>query len=456
MADPIRIDLGPARELGVNLDQYTGLWAVNDGRFLQVLQAVSSIDLRSHILAHRDRDVSQPKATEIVEAAGVGATKIAVIDIEGTLTKQGSSFSDAGSMVRIRQHVRAAANDPSVGGILLRIDSPGGTVSGTADLADEIVAARQKKPVHAFVEDMAASAAYWLCSQCDRVVANNRTAVVGSIGTFVGLYDLSGWAAKEGIKAIVVKSGSLKGAGFPGTEITEEQVATWQDLIDKTQAEFTAAVASGRGMSTDDVQAIADGRVHMAADAQAMGLIDGIESFEAAMANLAQAAMVTSQEKGPNMTTGTEKKAATSKELKAAFPKADATFLLDQLDRGATIDEARVAWAETLEARLEIRDEELAAARKSSKPAGVKPLKSKRRSEDMPPEDDEEELPVGEGEDATDEEDTPAAFWGAVARRQRSGMSRKAAISATVRENPRRHEAMVAAANRSRGRRSRA
>ena len=464
MPDDLRIEVGAAAEFGVRLDQYIGLWAVDDIRFMQMLQAVKSMDLRSHMTANRGRDVGQVKATEIVEATSGQAIRIGIVDIEGALTKRGSSFSDAGSMTRLRQTIRNMAADADIGGIMLRIDSPGGTVAGTADLAAEIAAAAAVKPVHAYLEDCTASAAYWLASQCNRIVANNRTAMVGSIGTFVGLYDLSGKAEQEGIKAVVIKSGEHKGAGFPGTPITEEQIAVWQGLIDKTQAEFTAAIANGRGMETSQVAALADGRSHMAEDAQALGLIDGIESFDAAMAALSQAAMGPQAPKGKTMsatTTATEKPAATLKEIKAACPKADSAFVLDQLERGATLDDVRSAWADELQSRLEAKDKELAAAKKTRKVAGVSPLTSrKRKAEDMPPEDDEEDDDtVAEGEEdepvEEDEEDAPAAFWQAVARNEKRGMSRAKAVSAAVRENPKRHSAMIAASNRGRGRRRR-
>src|SRR5690606_16023962 len=131
---------------GLDLDQYCGLWAVDESRFAMQLQAVRSMDLAAHIAANAGRDVSA-----IQTSSKPGA--ITLIDIVGTLTKRGSSLSRSGGMIGLRRAVRDAANDPDVGAILLRIDSPGGTVAGTADLGDEIFAARQKKPVYAFVED---------------------------------------------------------------------------------------------------------------------------------------------------------------------------------------------------------------------------------------------------------------------------------------------------------------
>ena len=201
-----------------------------------------------------------------------------------------------------------------------------------------------------------ASAAYWIGSQADRIYANDATAMIGSIGTFVGLYDYSGRAEKEGIKAVVIKAGKFKGSGFEGTAITEEQQAHWQSLVDKTQAEFSAAVASGRRLGLARVNELADGRVHLAADAKTLGLIDGIQSYEqtlfdlrtavrnpgsrnrqpgrAAASAVAASPIVATREAGQD--------AATFAELKAGLVGADADFLCRQLEARATLAQARM------------------------------------------------------------------------------------------------------------------
>jgi protease-4 len=130
---------------------------------------------------------------------------VAVISLTGKLMKQQASMGGGTSTVQARRDIRAAASDPDIGAILLRIDSPGGTAAGTKELADEITAAKTKKPVWAYVEDMAASAAYWAASQASRIIAN-ETALVGSIGTYGVVQDTSGMAAMEGVKVHVIRS----------------------------------------------------------------------------------------------------------------------------------------------------------------------------------------------------------------------------------------------------------
>lgn len=353
------LDLSVAQALGVpNLDQYFGLWAVEETRFLSMFSHISAMDLRAHIEQAR----IEPEAAISVNVNRSGA--IAVIDIQGTMTKHGSSFSSGGSTIRVRREIRVAAADTDVHGILLRIDSPGGTVAGTADLAADVLAARKAKPVFAFIEDLGASAAYWVASQATKIFVNDATAFVGTIGAFIGLYDLSGLAEKEGIKAIVIKAGEFKGTAFPGTEITSEQQAMLQKLVDKTQNEFNAAIQRGRGMKRKQVEQLADGRVHVAPDAMELGLIDGIQSFDATIKQLAkEPAPQTgrkSKEELPLMDTQTtDPKPATAAELSAKFPDAKAEFKLKCIEEEATIQQASDRYLDQVRAERENRDQEI-------------------------------------------------------------------------------------------------
>ena len=410
------INLEPIAHEPLNLDQYFGLWAVEPSRFMQMFDRVSKMDLGSHVRmqlqVEADSDVreknekssaassadsraSAPRAAAAGGSSSRAAAKaeektVAVIDLNGTLTKRGSSLSASSSLIRLRQSVRQAAADETVGAILLRIDSPGGTTAGTADLAKEVAAAAEKKPCVAFVEDLCASAAYWVASQCDQIVANDRTAMIGSIGTFIGLYDYSASAAMSGIKAITIKTGKFKAAGFPGSEITAEQQTHFQGLVDSTQAEFSAAVAAGRELSAAQVADLADGRVHLAGDALPLGLIDGIQSFDATLA--AMQAKVASHTTQPKSTlrstkamseqdlehTANPPAAATIVELKAGCPGASADFLCKQLEKSATLAQAQREFMTEQADRLKATEKELAdaktaAAAKTAAP-GVDPL----------------------------------------------------------------------------------
>lgn len=213
----------------------------------------------------------------------IGGNETAVIRIAGPMMKGDSKYGGANS-VRVRQAIRAAANDPAVASIMLHIDSPGGTVDGTLELANEVTRARESKPVFAHLEDYGASAAYWVASQAERITAN-AMAQVGSIGTMLYLQDTSGAAQAEGIKVIVLGTGTMKGAFAPGAPITDEQIAYAMERLNEMNGHFLAAVKKGRGMTAAQINGIAaEARIYMPPAAKELGLIDGIASFEQAMA----------------------------------------------------------------------------------------------------------------------------------------------------------------------------
>ena len=440
----------------INLEQYLGLWAIEETAGNQMWQMVTSMDLASHV---RTSSVRQAPPDAVMDE------NIAIIQIRGTMTKGGSSLSSAGSTVRLRQQVRQAANDPNVDGILLIIDSPGGTVAGTADLGDEINAATKKKPVVSLAEDLMASAAIWVGSQADLVFANSDHATVGSKGVFIGLYDYSGAAAKEGIRPVVIRTGDLKGAGFPGAEVSDEQKKMWQGMVDAANASFDAAM-SKRKMSSEALQELSRGGVFTAKAATSMGLIDGVRSQDGAIAELRG---LIQKKKGTDRKQGKmtdQSPAASLNELEAACRGADEKFILGQLRNGATVKVASESWmsalharnaelgaevkrlgefeskfadadakVKTLEADLAGANSKLAEANAAlaKKPHGVKVLADITK-------------PKAESESESDGTATEQ-FNAKVDALVKSGMAKGKAISKVVRENANLHTAMLEEAN---------
>lgn len=209
---------------------------------------------------------------------------VAIIGIEGTLMKADSKFGGT-STIRVRQALRAAAEDDKITSILLHIDSPGGTVSGTKELADEVLFAKQSKPVHTFFEDLGASAAAWVGFQGNTVSAN-LTAQIGSLGVVAVVEDTSEMFERAGVKVHVISTGDFKGAGTQGTEITSEMLADMQETVNALHEVFMEAVVDGRNMSRADVDKIADGRVFLASKALELGLIDRVATFEEVLSGL--------------------------------------------------------------------------------------------------------------------------------------------------------------------------
>jgi signal peptide peptidase SppA len=283
---------------------HMGVWAI-EPRFLQ--QAVSAI--RSGLWQNagnmpRSEGHFQPvSAVKVYDPDTLNSDYpdvmysrtpegVALFEFTGAMQKGRSKFGGVATVDQ-RKYLRAAVADPEVGAILLVIDSPGGTVSGTQSLADDIRAADARKPVLTHFEDLGASAAYWTGSQARRVSAN-RSAMIGSLGTFGVIEDSSGKAEAEGVKVHVLSTGPHKGAFVDGAPVTNEQLAEYQRIIDQLNAQFMLAVQGGRRMSEEQVSALFDGRVHLAADAKSLGLIDAIESLDGALAEATKLAQPTS------------------------------------------------------------------------------------------------------------------------------------------------------------------
>lgn len=362
------------------LADYFGAWAIHEETFLRAWQYLRQLDLAAHIRARQtvvavagDLHVHAGVVPQSVVAGGEWNSKfgflvsggVAILELAGSLMKHASSFDTATSTVRARYALREAVRNPEIQAILLAIDSPGGTVAGTQDLAADVAAAARKKPVHAYAEDLCASAAYWVASQALHLSAG-PTSLIGSIGTYGVVVDSSAWAAKEGVQVHVVRAGQHKGAGVPGTPVTPEQLAECQRLIDGLNAHFLAGVAAGRKLDLSRVEVLADGRLHLAAEARKLGLIDAVESFDDALARLRQ--RVSSNPPGARamsqpQTTPTSTaepaasapppaspaaapavQAATIAQLRAACPGASDSFLLAQLEAHATVAAAQTAF----------------------------------------------------------------------------------------------------------------
>lgn len=211
---------------------------------------------------------------------------VAIIRLDGVLSKAGSWWFNGTSTVDARHQIAAAVADPRVKKIALVIYSPGGTVDGTYELAGDIAAAAKRKTTVAFIQDLGASGAFWAASQASQVFAS-PTALIGAIGTYAVLIDTSGLAEKLGTKVHIVRAGQFKGMGTPGTAVEKAHLAEAQRLIDARNEFFLQAVAAGRKLPMAKVRELADGRVHLAADAKRLGLIDGVQSFQTTLAHLA-------------------------------------------------------------------------------------------------------------------------------------------------------------------------
>lgn len=207
---------------------------------------------------------------------------VATIELTGTMSKRSSwmsyYFGGGAATQTIGSTLDIAAKDPAVSSILLKIDSPGGNVDGTAQLAQAIQMARDAKPVWAWVDGQMCSAALWVGIHADAVYASTEMDAVGSIGVITCLIDQSGstMLKESGYKVYKIDTGENKAIGAYFSPITDSQIALIQNRVDAVGSEFINVVNQERGINLVLGEYAADGRVLSAREAQGVGLIDGI------------------------------------------------------------------------------------------------------------------------------------------------------------------------------------
>lgn len=217
------------------------------------------------------------------------AGSVAVIPLYGSIFPRANmmtEMSGATSLASWVQRFQAAANNPDVSAIVIDTDSPGGVTSGVTEAADAIFAARQQKPVIAVANTLMASAAYWLGSQADLVVAS-PSADVGSVGVYAMHVDASRQLANDGLEATIIKAGRFKAEGNPYEPLSPEARAEMQARVDETYGQFVKALARGRGVSEAAVKTqFGEGRVLSAPRALAAGMVDRVATLDQIVAEL--------------------------------------------------------------------------------------------------------------------------------------------------------------------------
>lgn len=247
------------------------------------LWAMEAQSLRNLVGSSHRAAESQPDKPAAKPYTVSGST--AIIPIVGIIGKYPSildALFGGVSTIALQSQIDAAINDDEVDNIVLYIDSPGGTVSGTTDLAEYIAAAKETKPITAYVSDHCFSAAYWIASQCTRIIANEG-AFIGSIGVYSIIVDNSKAAADAGITVHLVSSGDYKGLEEEGLPIDGKAIEETQRQVNSAAMLFQNSVATGRKLPNNTVKQLADGRIHIASDAMKLKLIDAIGSIDMAM-----------------------------------------------------------------------------------------------------------------------------------------------------------------------------
>lgn len=238
------------------------------------------------------RDAPAPKRAGGPAAMATREGAIAVVDIKGAIGMGGSyrEGSAAGALKRLRE----LKNQSDVKAVLLRIDSPGGSVGSVQELYEAILAVKGSgKKVVAAVGDVAASGGYYAACAADRIVANPGS-LVGSIGVIFHLLNAEDLAKKIGVRSMAIKSGALKDMGSPYRDLTPEERAVFQGLVQSAYGQFVKAVADGRKLSPEKVKPLADGRVFTGEQAHSLGMVDVLGGYDTAIKEAAQLAGIKS------------------------------------------------------------------------------------------------------------------------------------------------------------------
>ena len=215
------------------------------------------------------------------ENIGLGDA-VAIVRVEGAIGsgERSAGYASGAFSEEIIKHLEWAEADASVKAIVLRINSPGGGVVASNEIYERLL--EVDKPVVASMGEMAASGGYYIACAADKIVANPAT-MTGSIGVISQIVELDELLNKVGVEVIIIKSGVHKDTGSFHRDMTEEEQALFQAMIDEVYQGFVQIVAQGRELPEETVRELADGRVYTGLQAQQLGLVDELGNLPRAI-----------------------------------------------------------------------------------------------------------------------------------------------------------------------------
>ena len=234
-------------------------------------------------------DYSAELSTRLVKAPKQSTkNRILILDVDGVITDWGESkffYEEEATTTIIRKKLEKAVGDERIKAVVLRVNSPGGTVTGSDIVYREIMKYKQtaKVPVVAAMMGVAASGGYYVSCSADLIVAH-QTTITGSIGVIMHSFGFDGLFKKIGMESRVIKAGKFKDAGNPFAEMSPEQRQILQTIVDQSYDRFVQVIDDGRpNLNLEQVRALGDGRVMTAQDALRAGLVDKIGDLDDAI-----------------------------------------------------------------------------------------------------------------------------------------------------------------------------
>ncbi|MGX7196168.1 signal peptide peptidase SppA [Enterococcus olivae] len=216
--------------------------------------------------------------TEHIVEDGNTQNRIALLYVDGAITNTGGGmFATGGYNHQVfLEELKQIQYDPTIAAVMLQVNSPGGGVYESAEIAKEIRKVQELDvPVYVSMTNMAASGGYYISASADKIFATEET-ITGSIGVIMSGMNYSGLMEKLGIEDATYKSGALKDMGSGTREATEDDKQVLQGFVDSSYNRFVQVVSDGRGMPKEEVRELADGRIYDGAQALENGLIDDL------------------------------------------------------------------------------------------------------------------------------------------------------------------------------------
>lgn len=218
---------------------------------------------------------------------------VAIIRVEGSIVHSDEATDTLGaSSGRVIADIEAAVADPEVKAIVLRVDSSGGTVTGSAQIYEALL--KVEKPVVISMVSTAASGGYYISMAGDYIFARPDT-LTGSLGVIVTMVDASQLLEEYGVKVVSVTSGPHKDIGNPWSPLTTEQTEIFQASVDEAHDDFVQVIMSGRKMDEATVREIADGRFYTGRQALTLNLIDELGDLDEAVTKAAALGGITGE-----------------------------------------------------------------------------------------------------------------------------------------------------------------
>jgi protease-4 len=202
-----------------------------------------------------------------IMSTGLGS-KIGVIEIDGVISQSMDTMED---IVRFKE-------DDAIKGVIVRINSPGGSVGPTQEVYREVRLLREKKKVFVSMGSVCASGGYYIASAGDRIYANPST-ITGSIGVIMEQAVIEDLLKKLGIQTNTLKAGEFKDIGSPLRPMKPEERAYLENMLSTIHEQFIKDVASGRGMAVEAVKKVSDGKIYTGTQALQIKLVDNIGNF---------------------------------------------------------------------------------------------------------------------------------------------------------------------------------